>query len=119
MTYLTLLITVPLTLIAVFFAVANTTEAPFFLLPGAEAVTLPIYIVGLGMLLGGFLGGALFVGIHAQRTTYQLWQEKKRAAQLEKDLDALHKKHETLQEKTNAEKIALPKLAPEKLLTKY
>lgn len=91
MTYLTLLITVPLSIFTVLFAISNTETVPFFLFPGDDGYNVPGYLLGLGMLALGFLSGILFVGLLAQRTQFRYWQEKNRAQRLEKELEKIEK----------------------------
>lgn len=92
MAYITLFITVPLTLFAVLFAVSNTGDVSVSLQPFEESLTLRIYALGLGMLAIGFFLGALFVGLHSQKMRLQGWKQKRRAERLEKEIDALREK---------------------------
>lgn len=92
MSYLTLLITIPLTIFAVLFAVSNDADVSVGLWPLDGRHEMPIYALGLGMLIGGFLLGALFVSILAQKTRFLFWQEQRKRARLEKELDSLHAK---------------------------
>lgn len=87
MNYLTLLITVPVTVFSILFVVANAGSVSLSVYPGAPEYTMPIYTLGIALLAGGFFLGALFVGLHAQKTTVLYWREKQRSARLEKELD--------------------------------
>jgi uncharacterized membrane protein YciS (DUF1049 family) len=89
MNYLTLFITVPLTLFAIIFAVSNTSDVAVSALFIDGEFKIPLYLLGLGMLGGGFFCGALFVWILSQKTRYKCWKETRRAERLEKELDAL------------------------------
>lgn len=92
MSYLTLLITIPLTIFAVLFAVSNDSDVTVRLWPLEGAHDMPVYALGLGMLISGFLLGALFVSILAQKTRFLFWKEQRKRARLEKELDSLHTK---------------------------
>lgn len=113
MAYLSLFITVPLTVLAVLFVVSNTADVSVYVYPGSEPLTAPFYVAGLALLLGGFLAGAIFVSLHAQKTAFRYWQEKQKSARLEKDLDDLHRKVEKMEE----EKVAAAAPAPAKTET--
>lgn len=93
MRYLTLIVTLPLSLFILLFVVANRARVDVFLYPGADGVTWPLYSIALLMLVLGFIGGSLIVFIYAQRTRIKLWQESRRAARLEKELDLLQQKN--------------------------
>lgn len=92
MRYLTLLITLPLTLFILLFVVSNTERIPVSFYPGSEGSDWAVYMIALFMLALGFVAGALIVFIYAQRTRLRLWQESRRAARLEKELDLLQQK---------------------------
>lgn len=92
MSYLTLIITVPFTIFCALFVVQNTGYVDIALIPGMDNYHVPVYLAGLALLIGGFFLGALFVFLHSQKTQIRYWQEKSRAAKLEKELDALQAK---------------------------
>lgn len=92
MVYLTLIITLPLTVFAVLFALSNGQGVDLTLWPLEGKMSLPLSVVGLCLLATGFFCGALFVWMLSQKTRFKLWQETRRAERLEKELDALHKK---------------------------
>jgi uncharacterized integral membrane protein len=96
--YLTLLITLPLTIFSVLFVVSNTGSISLYLYPGAPEQQVPIYLLGMVLLGGGFFLGALFVGLHAQKTTILYWREQQRAARLEKELDELQVKKDAAED---------------------
>jgi len=93
MAYLTLLITIPLTLFALSFAIENEADVILGLWPLEQKLTLQTWQFGLGMLGAGFLSGALFVWLLSQKTRFLYWKESRRAARLEKELGDLHAKH--------------------------
>lgn len=86
---LTLLITFPLTVFAVLFAVSNRQDVAVAFWPLVDSYTIPVWLLGLSFLGGGFFLGACFVALQAQRIRYRLWREKNRADRLEKDLAGL------------------------------
>jgi len=92
MAYLTLLITIPLTLFTLSFAISNGDEISLGLWPLEQKLTLPGWQFGLGFLGAGFLSGALFVWLLSQKTRFLYWKESRRAARLEKELGDLHAK---------------------------
>lgn len=92
MAYLTLLITIPLTIFAVLFAISNDGDVALGLWPFDGRYTLPVWLFGLGLLGSGFFLGALFVWLLAQKTRFRYWQESRKSARLEKELEAIHAK---------------------------
>jgi uncharacterized integral membrane protein len=95
MRYLALLITVPLTLCAVVFALSNTAIVSFSF-PPFESFSVPLNLLGLCLAGGGFFFGALFVWLHAQKTRIECWKQTRRADRLEKEIDALRATAEAL-----------------------
>jgi uncharacterized integral membrane protein len=102
--FLTFIITLPLTVLTVVFAVSNAHSVQMYFYPGDTAHDIPMYMIGLSLLLGGFFLGALFVSLHAQKTLFQYWKEKSRAEALEKELDSIQKKSDAEEE----QRLALP-----------
>ena len=93
MKYITLLITVPLTLFAVVFAIFNAQSVKVTFLPfDGFSFSLPVSVLALGLLGAGFLSGALFVWLYSQKLRWRCWRETRRADRLEKDLAALTEK---------------------------
>lgn len=101
MKYITVLITLPLTVLMGFFVLSNTAKTSVFLYPDSPGYSLSVGMLGLVMLGTGFFFGALFVWIHDQKIRIKGWKDKKRADRLEKELDTLQKKIETLEPKTD------------------
>lgn len=111
MSYLTLIITIPLTLFVILFAVSNNADVTVGLWPFEKEYTVSTWVFGLAMLGGGFFLGALFVWILSQKTRFQCWKETRRAARLEKELEALNKKQAAAPAATaqaTEEQISLP-----------
>jgi uncharacterized membrane protein YciS (DUF1049 family) len=93
MNYLLLLITIPLTLFAVAFAVANTHDVTVHFEPFLKATLVePLGTVALGMMGAGFFFGALFVWMYTHRLRFRHWRQSRHVARLEKELDVLQKK---------------------------
>lgn len=93
MNYLTLFITVPLTVFAVLFAVMNTDKVTVRFLPlDGFAFETQISLMVLGMMGAGFFLGALFVWLYTQKLRFQYWKETRRADRLEKELEQLEKR---------------------------
>lgn len=92
MQYLTLLITLPLTVFAVLVVLSNGADVTFYLLPDDKvfSATLPLWQLALGLLGGGFFLGALFVWVLHQKARFRYWQESRKSARLEKELEKLH-----------------------------
>ncbi len=92
MQYLTLLITLPLTLFAVLIVLSNGGDVTLYLLPDDKefSMTLPLWQVTLGLLGGGFFLGALFVWTLHQKARFRYWQESRKCVRLEKELEKLH-----------------------------
>src|SRR5690606_390358 len=91
-----MLVSVPLTLFVVLFAISNGTDVSVAFFPGDDGYTMPVHTLGLGLLALGFLSGAVFVSILAQRLRFRLWQEKQKAQRLEKELDLLYKERDRM-----------------------
>lgn len=92
MQYLTLLITLPLTVFAVLVVLSNTGDVTLHFLPDDKdfALTLPLWQATLGLLGSGFFLGALFVWTLHQKARFRYWQESRKCARLEKELDKIH-----------------------------
>ena len=89
MRLLSLLITIPLTLLTIAFVGYNTETVNVVINPvQALPVEMPLYYVALAALLVGFFAGALIVWISSYRLRIDKWQEARRAAQLEKEVEA-------------------------------
>lgn len=95
MAYITLLITIPLTVFAAMFSLSNTGVITLSLWPFEKTIDFAVNIFGLGMLGIGFFLGALFVWLQYQKMRLKLWQESRKSARLEKELDSLRQKAET------------------------
>ena len=96
MQFITLLITLPLALFAVLVVLANPEPVTLFLWPEDEvlSLSLPLWQMTVGLLFGGFFLGALFVWLLSQKTRFRYWQESRKSARLEKELEDIHSKAE-------------------------
>jgi len=90
MKYLTWLITVPLTLFAVSFALSNDAEVQLSLWPFENTYKFGVNVSCLSFLGLGFFLGALFVWILNQKMRFKYWQETRKSARLEKELETLN-----------------------------
>lgn len=92
MQYITLIITLPLTVFAVLFVLSNPDSVTLYLWPEDQdfSYAAPLWQVGLGLLGGGFFLGALFVWLLSQKMRFRYWQESRKSARLEKELEQLH-----------------------------
>lgn len=92
MQYLTLLITLPLTLFAVLVVLSNGDAVTLYLLPEDKtfSLSLPLWQAALGLLGGGFFLGALFVWTLHQKARFRYWQESRKCARMEKELEKIH-----------------------------
>lgn len=93
MQYITLLITLPLAVVSVLVVLANPEPATVFLWPEDDVLklTVPMWQLSVGLLFSGFFLGALFVWLHSQKTRFRYWQEARKSARLEKELEELHR----------------------------
>lgn len=92
MSFISFLITVPFTLLALSFAASNALDVSFSFFPFDKVYTAPLNVTALSFLAVGFFSGALFIWIHSQRTRFLYWKEKRRAARLEKELESFDDK---------------------------
>jgi lipopolysaccharide assembly protein A len=79
-------ITLPLTLLAVAFAVSNRGPVAVGLWPFDELVEMPVYLLGLGALALGFLAGVAVAGFGALSARLRARREARRADAAERKL---------------------------------
>jgi uncharacterized membrane protein YciS (DUF1049 family) len=84
--FLLWLISIPLTVFVILFAVSNPGQVSVSLMPLEGSYELSLATVGLGLMALGFLAGSIFVGIQGYRAQIRKWQETRRADRLEKEL---------------------------------
>lgn len=105
MQYLTLIITLPLTVLSVLLVLSNPAPVTIYLLPDDSvlSLTLPLWQAALGLLGGGFFLGALFVWILGQKARFRYWRESRKTARLEKELEQLHAEEAAKKDRAAAE----------------
>jgi len=82
------LVTLPLTLIIIVFAISNRGLVAVGLWPFDEMVEMPVYLLVLGALLLGFLAGAALAGFGALTARLRARREARRAEAAERKLAA-------------------------------
>lgn len=80
------LVAIPLTLIAVSFAVSNREAVTLEIWPVPYVLDMPLYLVGLGGLLLGFLSGGFISWISAGRTRSRARQAERRVKEQDREL---------------------------------
>lgn len=79
-------ITIPLTLLVIAFALTNRGPVVVGLWPFDELVEMPIYLLALGSLVLGFLTGSAFAGFGTLAARFRARRETKRAEAAERKL---------------------------------
>ncbi len=80
-----LFVSLPFSLFALAFALSNTARVDFSLWPAVDGASIPLNILGVALLFGGFLMGALFVSLQTQKMRFDYWRQARKLAKLEKD----------------------------------
>jgi uncharacterized integral membrane protein len=81
------LVTLPVAIVAVLFAISNLDAVPVGFWPLA-AIDLPLYVVVLGALLLGFLSGQLIAWINGRRWRREARRRQRRIDALEREMAA-------------------------------
>lgn len=97
------IITLPLGLLFVLFAVSNRTEVTVSLWP-ADIVPVPLYLLVLSGLLVGFLAGATVVAVGSLRWRRRARREARRAAGLQSELARLKRRPDSLPAPANIDR---------------
>tara|TARA_B100001971_G_C18031936_1_gene453017 strand:+ start:323 stop:709 length:387 start_codon:yes stop_codon:yes gene_type:complete len=84
-----LLITVPLSLFVLLFAVSNTQKIDVFLNFFGLELTLPMYVISLGMMAVGFLVGCFLVWMNLYGYRIKYWSVSRKNTKLENEIDQL------------------------------
>jgi len=87
--HLSWIVTVPLALLAMSFAVSNRHAVSIGLWPLPDIVELPAFLLVLGPMLLGFLAGGFTVWLDAHRHRRAARLERARADRLEKEIGSL------------------------------
>ena len=82
------LLTLPLAVAVVLFAVHNRGPVPIDPWPVAQPFNLPLYLIVLGAILIGFIAGALVQWAAAGRRRKEARQKNRRLSELERDAAA-------------------------------
>jgi len=80
------ILTLPLTLVIVVFAVANRHFVPLDLWPFEVAVDVPVFVLVLGSVLIGFLTGALVMWLSGGKQRRQARAARGQVAKLEREV---------------------------------
>jgi uncharacterized integral membrane protein len=86
---LSALVTLPLTLLVVVFAISNRHTVLVGLWPFEGAVEMPLYLLALGALAVGLLAGGLLAWINALGARWRARREARRADEAERRLAAV------------------------------
>lgn len=93
MRVLSLIITLPLTLFVLSFVLSNPLPVDVALWPLDGVVAQqPLSVVGLVLLMIGFISGALFVAFYSWALRVQLWRERRASQKLQKKIDDFERK---------------------------
>ena len=88
------IVTVPVTLVVVVFAVANRDEVAINLWPTGLDPTVPFFAVVLGVFLAGFLVGAAIMWLSGSKGRARARRLRYRAEELERELNRLQRQVE-------------------------
>lgn len=80
------ILTLPLTIVVIAFAVANREFVPLDLWPFEIAVPLPVFVLVLGSMFIGFLIGALTMWLSSGKRRRQARVTRRRLTKLERDV---------------------------------
>ncbi len=81
------LVTLPVAIIAVLFAISNLDAVPVGIWPLAP-IDLPLYLVVLGALVLGFLGGQLVAWVNGRHWRREARKRQRRIEALEREMEA-------------------------------
>jgi uncharacterized integral membrane protein len=98
------ILTFPLTVVIIVFAVANRRFVPVDLWPFEAAVEVPVFALGLGGMLIGFLAGAVVMWLSGRKQRRQARTARSRIAELERQVR--RHERETLRPESQAAAVA-------------
>lgn len=81
-----------ITVAVIVFAVSNMQPVPVYPSPFHDAYNMPLYLIALGLLAGGFILGALSVWINSAGTRRTKRRQRKKIRALEKELESMGSK---------------------------
>lgn len=96
MRHLSWIVTIPVTVVAVVFAVANREPVPLSFWPLPWSVDLPVYLIVLGCLLAGFLLGGFVAWVAAAPRRRRARRTTERARELAQELAELRRREAEL-----------------------
>ena len=82
------LVTAPVAVVAVVFAVSNLDRVPVGLWPFSDVLVMPLYLLVLGALALGFLCGELVAWLNGGRWRREARRRQRRIEALERELSA-------------------------------
>jgi len=106
--YLSWIVTIPLALVAVVFAVSNRQLVEFAFWPLPFTLQAPLYLAVLGFLVVGFVAGGGIVWFGQRRYRRTARQASKRIGVLERDLGDTQGRLRAAEEKGTASESSLP-----------
>lgn len=80
------IITLPLTLLVIAFALSNRGPVAIGLWPSDDLIEMPVYLLALGALVLGFLAGAALAGFGTIAARFRARSEARRAEAAERKL---------------------------------
>ncbi len=108
MKYLSWILTVPLAIVAIVFAISNRAGATLNLWPLGITVEAPLFILVLGSALVGLIAGGFIAWLSAGSTRRRRREAVHRAEVAERDLDFLRRKIERERNAALAPRNAVP-----------
>jgi uncharacterized integral membrane protein len=91
--HLSWVVTVPLVLVVLSFAVSNRAGVPLTLWPLPGSIDLPVFLVGLLGVVAGFVAGGLVAWFSGRRHRGAARREARRAARLQQELEDERRRH--------------------------
>ena len=90
---ISLLITIPVTLFVIFFAVSNTQDVTVYFNIFDWSLSAPFYAISLGLMAAGFIIGALLVWLNLYSYRIRYWQAQRQISRYEKRIDDIRSTH--------------------------
>jgi uncharacterized integral membrane protein len=102
------ILTLPLTLVIVVFAVANRQFVPLDLWPFEIALKAPLFVLVLGSVLVGFFAGALVMWLSGRRQRRQARAARNQVAKLEREVQRQGQNRAEAKPDSQASAVATP-----------
>ena len=107
---LTFVITIPLSLFVLLFAVSNTHKVGVSLIFTEADYDMPLYMIALGLMAIGFLCGCLLVWLNLYGYRIRYWRASRKITKMEEEIE---RQQDTIAEKDEAlKKMPAPYIAP-------